>query len=624
MPAIAPFREPGSPGLDLDPGNQATELVDLARVHFELFSSPDGRAWAVEMDGPNIAIPLGRKGKFAKRLARKYVEAHRKAPGDQAVSDAVRIITAFLDDEDPRDVFLRVARYESSIVLDLGRADGQCVIVTKDGWRLEGKSQVPFRRGKMTPLPVPDSGDGTGLQKLRKLLNVDEAGFRLAIACLVAYLIPGIPYPILVIRGEQGTAKTTFVKILMRCIDPGRDPGTLPRDERNFAVRMWNGHVHGFDNLRDLAPYQSDMLCRAATGDDYGERTLYFDDEMTSLPYRRPIILNGIDLGMVSPDLADREVPIELVKISEAKRRSERTVIGDDDGDDPGVLDEFDAGHADILAALLDILTDVLKYLPQVGKIPLPRMADFGKVLAAMDLRHKEIHGKQHSKPLLDIYRKLAREAVAESGKDDVLGNAILELLAAKGSFEGTTAELFAALVATLPKPAPDKLPRGWPANPRALGHRFAKLNPALRANGLEIIRGGHGERGSLIYIQPCPQFGEKTSGSSGSSADGSQQGKLPDDDPDDIADDVGAPDVPTDNPGSGAPNVRGNVSRVSAGRDGFSDIPDVLTFSPQQNGSGTAECTRCGEAHERYGDNGRPCLAAAAGHRRATTGLAP
>jgi hypothetical protein len=533
--------------LKLDPENQATQLVELARQHFELFHSNDGRSWAVEKNGPNVAIPLGRRGRFSKRLGRRYVEAMHKAPGDQAVGDATRIIEAFLEDEDPREVFLRVGRYQSSIVLDLGRADGQRVIVDSDGWKVEDRSPVPFRRGKTGPLPVPARGEG--LTALGRLCNADTRAFRLATACLVAYLVPGIPYPILVVRGEQGTAKTTFVKMLMRSIDPGRDPGPLPRDERNFSIRMWNGHIHAFDNLRDIAPYQSDMLCRAATGDDFGERTLYSDDEMTSMPFRRPLLLNGIDLGAASPDLTDRAVPIILTKIPEGRRRAERTVLGDDDGNDPGVLDEFDKAHPAVLADLLDILADVLKFLPKVGRITLPRMADFGKVLAAMDLRYTETHGHPHSQPLLEMFSKLSREAVADSAKDDVVGNAILEFVKGRTEWEGTTSGLLGELEGRLPRPAPERMPRGWPANVQSFGRRIPKLNPALRANGWEIIQAEHTDKGRRLYLQPYRLAGADSSDSSDSSDVASDLRKRTDEwadesgPTDEWADDLTSPD---------------------------------------------------------------------------------
>lgn len=509
-----PARTPRVPGTDgeglaglvLDPGNQATELVNLAREHYDLFPSEDGRTWAVERRGPNIAIPLGRKGRFTRRLARRFIEETGRAPGDQAIGDAMRIITAYLDDEDPRPVHLRVARHGKDIVLDLGRADGKCVVVSAGKWEVTGRSPVPFRRGRTGPLPLPVHGD-SGLKTLRKLLNVGDDLFRLAVACEVCYLIPGIPYPITGIRGEQGTAKTTAAKLLIRCIDPGGAPGPLPRDERKFAVKMWNAHVHAFDNLSDIAPYQSDMLCRAATGDDYSDRTLYSDDESTSIPYVRPIILTGIDLGAIQSDLAERQAPIDLEPIAEGRRRTERTVIGSDGaGDDQGVIDEFDAAHPEILGALLDLLADVLTYLPKVGKIPLPRMADFGVVLAALDKRHEALHGEPHSTPLLGLYRNLSRNIVAESARDDVVGNTILALMQKRDEWNGTATALLKKLVQFLPPPAPDKLPPKWPT-PQGLGHRIPKLAPALRLNGLEIEkdREGHNRDRTITIRRVLP-----------------------------------------------------------------------------------------------------------------------
>jgi hypothetical protein len=105
----------GLAGLNLDPQNQATDLVDLARKNFDLFRSGDGRGGVVERGGPNIAIQLGRKGRFATWLARSYIEMYGQAPGEQAVSDALRIISAYLDD-DPQQVFSGMTRFAKFIL----------------------------------------------------------------------------------------------------------------------------------------------------------------------------------------------------------------------------------------------------------------------------------------------------------------------------------------------------------------------------------------------------------------------------------------------------------------------------------------------------------------------------
>lgn len=578
--------------LALDPENQATQIVELAGKGFDLFCSPDGRAWAVDHHGPNIAIPIGRRSsKFSRVLARKFIEEHHKAPGDQAVSDAARIITAFLDDDDPVPVHLRIAPHDDSIVLDLGRADGQCVVVTADGWEVRDRSPVPFRRGKTGPLPVPVRS-ASGLTLLRKLCNVSDSTFRLIVGCLVAYLVPGIPYVVMVIRGEQGRAKSTLAKILVRCIDPGRDPGPLPRDERNFSIRMWNGHVHAFDNVSDIAPYQSDMICRAATGADYGERTLYADDELTSLAYRCPIILNGIDLGAVPPDLADREATVEPSPIK--KRRTEHTVLGAKGDADQGVLDEFAKSHPKILGALLDLLAGVLRYSSEVSKANLPRMADFAVVLGALDKRYEAIHGQPHSEPLLDLYRVMARRVVADAARDDVLGSAILTFMDGRAQWSGTSGGLYDALTEHLPAPAPAKLPKEWPPNALSFGHRLPKLNPALRANGWEVIRGEHSVSGRPVRIQPCQLSGAKPSAPSDHQDGHADLREQADSLADDAADDlISESEAAAANyrPDGSSDGDRGIfVSGESAGQGRHADGLDGLTISPQITGGGTSD----------------------------------
>ncbi|MDR9787650.1 MAG: hypothetical protein RJR37_10485 [Peptococcaceae bacterium MAG4] len=51
-----------------------------------------------------------------------------------------------------------------------------------------------------------------------------------------------------------------------------------------------------FDNLDGLSPWQSDMLCQAATGGGISKRELYTDMEEVILSFLRCPMLNGINL----------------------------------------------------------------------------------------------------------------------------------------------------------------------------------------------------------------------------------------------------------------------------------------------------------------------------------------
>src|SRR6185295_2533039 len=94
--------------------------------------------------------------------------------------------------------------------------------------------------------------------------------------------IPQGPYPVLVIYGEQGSAKSTQVRVLRSLADPNTAAlRTTPRDERDVVIAAANGWLIALDNLRHLPDWLSDALCRLATGSGFATRELYSNSEET-------------------------------------------------------------------------------------------------------------------------------------------------------------------------------------------------------------------------------------------------------------------------------------------------------------------------------------------------------
>jgi hypothetical protein len=435
--------------------NQATVLVELARKHYRLIRSEDGEAYAVRLDGPNIAIGLGRDGQFGNHLVRLFLEATGGAPSDQAERMAVKILRAYLDDDPPEPVHLRIARHGNGVVLDLGTADGACVIVTAKGWTTESVSPVVFRRGAGLPLPEPQHGED-GLARLHSLVNASEKQFRLGVAWLVACLIPDIPHPILTPRGEQGSAKTSLARIFQGVIDPsGAKPGSLSRDEQDFAVRMNAAYVQAFDNASAIPPWLSDALCRASTGDSFIARTLYANRDVTILQYLRPVILTTIDAGQLNGDLVERSLPIDLDRITPEKRKTERSAIGDDVDKKPGLYDLLDKHRPVILGAILDLLASVFQQIPAVTLDRLPRMADFGKVLAALD--------KAQGWKTFSLYSDLVDSETGALIEGNPFAARLVEFMSKRQEWTGTATVLREELTAMLPDK--EHPPKGWPAD---------------------------------------------------------------------------------------------------------------------------------------------------------------
>jgi hypothetical protein len=99
---------------------QGELLIDYAD-EAELFHAPNGEAYAtVEVECHKETWPL-KSRRFTQWLLRRYYAEHGTAPGAQALTDARATIAARAAFDGPeKEVFVRIARLDKTIYLDLG------------------------------------------------------------------------------------------------------------------------------------------------------------------------------------------------------------------------------------------------------------------------------------------------------------------------------------------------------------------------------------------------------------------------------------------------------------------------------------------------------------------------
>jgi hypothetical protein len=462
----------------------ATKLVELASG-LELFHDPDGIGYAsIAVDAHKEIYSL-RSKPIRSYLARRYFEAFEKAPGGQAVQDALSVLDGKAHFGAPEHaVPMRLASHEGAIYLDLGNAAWEAVEVTASGWRVVTCPPIRFRRSRgMAPLPVPVPGGS--IEDLYPFVNVkDEDARKLLVGWLVAALKPTGPYPILCITGEQGTAKSTTSRVVRSLIDPSNSAlRTLPREERDLMIAARNSWCVAFDNLSGIAPWISDSLCRLATGGGFTTRELFSDDAEAIFDAQRPILLNGIDDLATRPDLLDRAVVLSLPSIPETERRAERSFWV-----------ELEAARPRILGALLDAVSTALKRAEDVRIERLPRMADFATWVTAAEPAFGWPEGA-----CLAAYTRNRGEAVEVGLEADPVAGSVRQLAEAHGSWEGTAGDLRDALEALVPETT--RKTKDWPKTAKALTDRFKRIAPALRDVGVEVARGPRAGKGRLWTV---------------------------------------------------------------------------------------------------------------------------
>lgn len=453
-----------------DKVSQASELVEMAREDYRFAVATTGEPFAVAREGPYLARMLrGGSDSLRAELAAVYADRQGRAPSSAALADALLVLEGLAQREERWPLALRLARHENGVVVDLGDEAGRALVVRPGEWHLSDYSPTVFRRTEATGAwPAPESG-GDLDKLLRPLLNVTDEAWPLLVAWLVAAFLPEIPHPILALTGEQGSAKSTATRRLVALTDPSPAPlRTVPRDVEQWVTAAAGSWVVALDNVSTIPAWLSDALCRAVTGDGFVKRRLYSDNALVVLSYRRVVILNGIDLGGLRGDLADRLLAVELERIRPEDRL-----------DDADAQQAFEDAWPAAFGALLDLVSDVLGILPEIRVERPPRMADFARVVAAVD--------KLRGTTALDTYRALVTRVQADVVDADPVARAVRDLVDKRAeAWQGSAGELLTQIT-------PERPPRGWPETPQGMAAALRRAAPPLRAAGVNVTYLGKG-----------------------------------------------------------------------------------------------------------------------------------
>lgn len=463
---------------------QADILIDLASAA-ELYHSAEGKAFAdIDVKGHRETWPVRTRG-FRRWLVRQFFEQTGGAPSSEALQSALNVIEAKAHFDGPeRPVFIRVGGQDERYYLDLGDEAWRAVEIDATGWRVIDNPPVRFRRAAgMQALPVPAPGGSVGT--LRAFLNVrSDDDFVLVVAWALAVLRSSGPYPVLVLSGEQGSAKSTFSAILRALLDPNTAPlRALPREDRDLFIAASNGHMLAFDNVSGVPTWISDTLCRLATGGGFAVRQLYTDQDEVLFDAERPVIVNGIEDIVTRPDLADRAIFLTLEPIPEEKRRPESEL-----------WKAFEAERPQILGALLDAIVEGLRRLHEIHLPKLPRMADFALWASACET------AIWPAGTFWSAYAGNRNETIENVIESDPVAAAVCAVMTERAEWTGTATDLLGALA----EAAGERVAKSktWPVNARALSGRLRRAATFLRKVGIEIEHTKEGRaRTRVIHI---------------------------------------------------------------------------------------------------------------------------
>jgi hypothetical protein len=218
-------------------------IVTLVNASAKLFHTPDHEAFAARRVKDHLETVRIRDTDFKRWIGKLYFETEGTIASGENICAALNTLAGqalFAGEE--RIVYTRIAERANKIYLDLANDLWETVEITPSGWRLLPLSPVHFRRPPgMLALPTPVKGGR--LDELRPFLNVHgKEDFLLVLAWLLAAFRPTGPFPILVLEGNHGSAKSTASRALRSLIDPNVAPlRSTPRKERDLVIAAANG-----------------------------------------------------------------------------------------------------------------------------------------------------------------------------------------------------------------------------------------------------------------------------------------------------------------------------------------------------------------------------------------------
>jgi hypothetical protein len=460
-----------------DGDSAATVLVRLALSRYDFGIADSGEAFAVPKNGPRTAQMLrGGKPSLRTQLSRMYFDGTGKAAPSQALADALLVLQGGAEMKDEDELHQRVAKHDGALWLDLGDQAGRAIRIQDGTWTVEDESPVLFRRTVLNS-PLPEPVRGGDLEDLWTWLNVTKEDRPLVAAWLVALLHPSIPHPVLGLFGEQGTGKTTAEKVLVSILDPSPVPTRKPpKDAEAWITAASGSWVVGLDNLSVIPDWLSDSICRAVTGDGDVRRQLYADNALVVFAFRRCIVMTGIDLGALNGDLAERLLGVLLEVIDPSNRIEENDL-----------WPRWAKAHPRILGAVLDLAAQVSELLPGIVLDQKPRMADFARIVRAVD----EVLGTDGLDRYMEAQSSMATDALTGDQFVITMHAAISRKIGM--SFTGSAKDVLDLVALTDERWRP---PKGWPTNARAVTSKLRRQAPVMRKAGWSVTDDGSANRG--------------------------------------------------------------------------------------------------------------------------------
>ncbi len=469
--------------------SQANILLEdiLSRKDVSLFHDEQSEGYiSLEIGGHQEN--WGCKSKALKRwIASEIYRTQKKAPG----SEMIKSILAVLEGKarfDGSEIELqnRIAWHKGELWYDLTNKAWQAVKINKEGWEIVDKPPIVFKRHSHNKAQVVPIRNGDIKLFLNYIKITNEEYRLLLLVFFVSCFISDFPHVMLVVFGAQGSSKSTFSRLLRLGVDPSLlDVTGFPHNQKELIQALAHHYFLFFDNVSHISEDQSDLLCRSITGGGHTKRELYSDDEDIIYNFMRCIGLNGINLVTTRPDLLERSLLLEIERIEEMDRKTEKELFKNFENDMPSIL-----------GGVFNTIVKAMQIEPTIKLNSYPRMADWTQwgcaIAEALGFTKEEF---------LKAYKANINRQTEMLINENIVATAIITFMEDKEEWKDTPTELLLQLINHASFVNIDTREKYWPKGANALSRRINELSTPLKQMGILMTISTSGTE-RYIHIQ--------------------------------------------------------------------------------------------------------------------------
>lgn len=451
----------------------------------ELLTDKHHTAFAAILVNDHIEILPIYSCRFERWVGKLYYETLDKAVSSETLNKICNLLQSKATFSDNiKDLQLRTYKIDigdgkAAYYYDLTNVLWQAVKITENSWKIENSDDIPimFRRyANQMPQVYPLSTYLKDIfDQFMNLVNVKDDNNKLLLKCyIISLFIPDIPKPVLMLHGEQGSAKSTLQELIKRTVDPSSITSLIfPREINELIQQLSHNYIAYYDNVSFIKEWISDQLCRAVTGSGFSKRELYSNDDDIIYNFKRCLGFNGINLAASKADLLDRGLIIQLERISNENRRKIEEIWA-----------EFERIKPQLLGYIFDILVKVLR-IKNNGGIDLDsksRMADFEEYAEIIS----RCMGNEASS-FTNAYHKNQQIQTEEVIEGSPVATILVKFIESRYKWVGTASMLLNELETTAESLGIEIQNRLWPRAAHVLTRRLNEIRTNLRAVGISI-----------------------------------------------------------------------------------------------------------------------------------------